>query len=142
VSAERPSAVGASKPERIAPFYGVALCHEPSCKQPARWLVDFPGFQEYRCTEHKPELAGASMPEPHPKALLAEIRKRPRLWQGGTPIDSVPITYAEVDVLVGRLEQKDEALRQIANREGDAIHNPGAVAREALGVPPPEGETA
>jgi hypothetical protein len=104
---------------------------------------------------------GASMPEPHPEARR-EIGALLDMARGLAPDLAARASY-EVDVLVGRLEQaertvtnleqaftaaredleqKDEALRTITEYERLSYESTSErlreIAREALGVPPPQ----
>jgi hypothetical protein len=89
-----------------------------------------------------------SGPEPHPEALIRDALSRLMIPDYEAS--------AALDVLVGRLEQKDKALRWFASEDawdvpttiltdgrfgfnpppGSVYSTPWGVAREALGVPP------
>jgi hypothetical protein len=141
VSAERPSAVGASKPR-------ICTCGHPSDMH-GSWSVCNAGG--CRCTGF-----WASRPEPHPEAQrVYDCLDFVIGWlMGGTPRDREhALPYLQraresQDVLVGRLEQKDEALRDIAEAaescqgvDDTTVSEAWLIqrAREALGVPPPGG---
>jgi hypothetical protein len=97
----------------------------------------------------RPSAVGASKPEPHPEAQrLGGIRRKldDEAPHGGVWDDrTVRFLVGEVDVLVGRLEQAEKALRYIADFQAETESDAEcsflmqAQAREALGVPPPGG---
>jgi hypothetical protein len=120
----------------------------------------------------RPSAVGASKPEPHPE-LLKEFFERvganwsfdplrdPKWQPSREDYEALRDGARErLDVLVGRLEQKDKALRHYADEAHWTDVTPGpetntagyesfeydggqrfpwTVAREALGVPPPGG---
>jgi hypothetical protein len=139
VNAERPSAVGASKPE---PHPEAQPIHLPQdAKDPLRPVW----YRVHRDHEYAPSNVEA-------RFLCERITKERH---------EAAKLRGEVDVLVGRLERAEEALRKIASGElstrrisdevdvvidgkpGKIISvvglRPSEVAREALGVPPPGG---
>jgi hypothetical protein len=73
--------------------------------------------------------AGASKPEPHPEALIRDALSRLMIPDYEAS--------AALDVLVERLEQAQTALCEIMTV--GTLTDAKEIAREALGVPPPEG---
>jgi hypothetical protein len=114
--------------------------------------LDFSSGASHARGEKGVELSGSASapvlpePEPHPEALA--IRNALQLLPDAETLsERTKVVLAEdglaaLDVLVGRLEQKDEALRQIADIDnteiglGAAYVESQRVARAALRVPP------
>jgi hypothetical protein len=144
-AARVPSGVGASKPEPHPSRHA----HPIAASDVG---LDFSSGASHARGEKGVELSGSASapvlpePEPHPEALA--IRNALQLLPDAETLsERTKVVLAEdglaaLDVLVGRLEQKDEARRQIADIDnteiglGAAYVESQRVAREALRVPP------
>jgi hypothetical protein len=153
-AARVPSGVGASKPEPHPSRHA----HPIAASDVG---LGFSSGASHARGEKGVELSGSASapvlpePEPHPEAqtlepvVVREMREN-RNWyiSHGQTVDQDESDFLDAwDVLVGRLEQKDEALREIEHiclTEPDAVNAATLVswkAREALGVPPQPEET-